>query len=165
MSHNHAYIRRETAISIVINTVLSLLFFLVVFGFGKQVQVWGLGNYVFDFVPQGFMIALMATLVPGAMAGKALRAGRIAPSAERSRLPAALWQRSLVMAVGSALISVALAAVVMALIGADTLPFAAALAGKLVYGAALAAVVTPIGLRAALSASPANAAVPHAQSL
>jgi hypothetical protein len=59
-----AYIRRETAVSIAINVALSATFFIAVFGTGRDVPVWSVGGYVLDFAPQGFMIGLMATLVP-----------------------------------------------------------------------------------------------------
>ncbi|MEE3852966.1 hypothetical protein VZC37_21695 [Gordonia sp. LSe1-13] len=165
-NQRRAYFRRETAISIAINTAMSFLFFLLVFGFGEPMQVWGLGNYVFDFVPQGFAIALMATLVPGAKISKALREGRLARGTGRSRLPARLWQRALVLALVSAFVGTALAAVVMSLVGSSELSVGVALAGKLVFGAVLAAVITPVGMRAALSAetAPIGAPVSRAQS-
>ena len=52
---------RETAISIVISAVISALAFVLVFGHDQAVD---LGAYGFDFFPQGFMIALMSSLVP-----------------------------------------------------------------------------------------------------
>ena len=69
MSHT-AYIRRETLVSMVINGVLSLAFFIAVFGRTSPVALWGMGHWVFDFIPQSFMIALMSTLVPGALTAK-----------------------------------------------------------------------------------------------
>jgi hypothetical protein len=85
-----AYIRRETGVSMVINAVLTLAFFLIVFGRSGPVPVWGVGAYVFDFVPQGFMIGLMGSLVPGALAGKARRAGKVAALGVASPWPANL---------------------------------------------------------------------------
>jgi len=145
------YIRRETLVSIVINTVLSLAFFVAVFGRARAVPVWGVGHYVFDFGPQAFMIALMATLVPGALAARALRAGRVVPWVGRSRLPASLVLRALLLAGISAALAVAGAGVALRALGATALPYAPALAAKLVFAVALAAIVTPAGLRAALS--------------
>jgi hypothetical protein len=152
MTDSASYIRRETGISIVINTVLSLVFFLAVFGTSGAVPVWGMGHYVFDFGPQAFMIALMATLVPGALAGKALRSGKVAAYAGHSRLPRSLWQRALLLAVVSAIAAVAGAAAILALLGLAELPYAPALAAKLGFSAALATAVTPAALRAALIA-------------
>jgi hypothetical protein len=146
-----AYIRRETLVSAVINTVLSFAFFCLVFGIGRRVAVWGLGGYVFDFGPQAFMIALMATLVPGALARNALRKGHVAPWTGGSRLPAGLLPRALVMAVVSTAIAVAAIAGLLMAAGWTMLTPPFALLTKLAFGALLALVATPPGLRAALS--------------
>jgi len=146
-----AYIRRETGVSVAINAALSLAFFLVVFGIGRPVPVWGIGAYVFDFVPQGFMIGLMGSLVPGALAGKALRAGKVAPLGAGSPLPRGLVVRSLLLAALGALAGTALSGGALAALGLGQLPWGAALAVKLVWAAGLAMVVTPAGLRAALA--------------
>lgn len=147
-----AYIRRETGVSVVINAMLTLGFFLVAFGRdGAPVPVWGIGAYVFDFVPQGFMIGLMASLVPGALAGKALRSGKVAAVEAPSALPSGLVLRSLLMAMCGAAAGVAISAGLLAALGLDQLPWGAALAFKLVWAVALAVIVTPAGLRAALA--------------
>jgi hypothetical protein len=145
------YIRRETAISIVINTVLSLGFFLLVFGSADAVPVWGVGAYAFDFVPQSFMIALMSTLVPGLLTASRLRAGAVGRLDAPSRWPAALVPRAILLAIVSVVVGAGLAALGLLALGADAVPWGPALAAKLVFGAALAAVITPIGLRAALA--------------
>ncbi|NBC35954.1 hypothetical protein GTZ99_05225 [Novosphingobium sp. FSY-8] len=146
------YIARETRVSIAINTVLSLVFFVAVFGLSGPVMVWGAGHYVFDFGPQAFMIGLMATLVPGALAAKARRSGNVEAYPTPSRLPRLLMVRALLLGAASAVAAVALAAAVLMLAGATQLPLIPALAAKLVFGAALAAYITPIGLKAALAA-------------
>ena len=146
-----AYIRRETLISMVINTALSLAFFCLVFGLGRRVPVWGVGGYVFDFGPQAFMIGLMATLVPGALARNALRKGLVAPWTGGSRLPHALLLRALAVAVASTLIAVGVSAGMLTIAGWTILSPPLALLAKLTFGAALALVVTPPGLRAALT--------------
>jgi hypothetical protein len=151
MTSTNAYIARETLVSVVINTVLSLLFFRLVFASGQPVPVWGVGAFVFEFGPQAFLIALMATLVPGALAGRALRAGRVAAWTGRSILPAALGRRAVLMALVSAGLAVAVAGGVLGAAGLASLPYAQALAVKLAFGAGLAVVVTPLGLRAALA--------------
>jgi len=146
-----AHIRRETLVSVVINTALTFAFYCLVFGLGRRVPVWGVGAYVFDFIPQAFMIALMATLVPGALARNALRKGLVAPWAGGSRLPRRLWLRALVVAVLSALIAVGGAAVLMTVTGWTMLSPLSALLGKLGFAVGLAVIVTPPGLRAALT--------------
>ena len=146
-----AYIRKETLVSMVINGVLSAVFFLLVFGVAMSVPAWGVGNWVFDFLPQSFMITLMSTLVPGALTAKRLRSGEIQPGTHASRLPRSLVLRALLLAVLAAAIGTGLVAGVAALTGINELALIPALGLKVLYGIALGAVVTPIGLRAALS--------------
>lgn len=147
-----AYIRRETGVSMVINAVLTLAFFLLVFGRGgAAVPVWGVGAYVFDFVPQGFMIGLMGSLVPGALAGKARRAGKVAALGVASPWPANLILRSLLLALCGALAGVVLSGAALTLLGLAQLPWGTGLAAKLVWAGLLAAMVTPVSLRKALA--------------
>jgi len=146
-----AYIRRETAVSIVINMVLTALFFALVFGFARPVPVWGIGHYVFDFIPQAFMIALMATLVPGALASKARRAGTVSHWPTPPRLPRALAPRAILLGCTSAVASIAFAAALLWTTGLQTLPTLPALLAKLAFAAALARLITPLGLKTALA--------------
>jgi len=150
MSHE-SYIRRETLVSMVINGVLSLVFFLLVFGFAQHIPVWGMGNFVFDFIPQSFMISLMSTLVPGALTAKRLGAGALSPSDRPSRLPRSLILRALLLAILSAIVGTAIVAALATASGVAQVEWSAALALKIVYGVILGAFVTPIGLRAALA--------------
>ncbi|AIT82242.1 hypothetical protein [Novosphingobium pentaromativorans] len=147
-----AHIRRETAVSGVINLILSLLFFLLTFGTSGPVEVWGPGQWVFDFVPQSFMIALMSTIVPGAITLKKLKRGDLAPLAGSSRLPRNLFARAFVLAAMSALAGTAMIAMLMLFVSISVLPFWFALAAKLLYGLGLALIITPLGLKAALEA-------------
>ena len=78
-----AYIRRETRISMAINAMLSLLIFLAVFGLRQPVKSWGVGQWVFDFLPQSFMIALMSVLIPGMLARQKLQKGALRPVSHR----------------------------------------------------------------------------------
>lgn len=149
---NHAeYVRKETILSMAINGVLSAGFFLLVFGRASPVPLWGVGNWTFDFLPQSFMIALMSTLVPGAITRKRLRDGVLKPSGIRPRLPSSLIARALVLGVGAAAVGTASVAAVAAVLGGEEMVWGAAFALKVVYGIALAAIVTPPGLRTALA--------------
>lgn len=150
MSHTD-YIRKETLISMAINGALSAAFFLLVFEWQSPVPLWGLGNWVFDFAPQSFMIALMSVLVPGAITKKRLGAGMVRPSGARTRLPQSLVLRALLFAVAAALVGTGLIAAIAALAGIAELAWGAAFVLKVVYGIVLAAIITPIGLRAALA--------------
>lgn len=147
-----AYIRRETRVSIVINTVLSALFFLAVFGNSASVPVWGSRGYVLDFGPQGFMIGLMATLVPGALARRALRSGTIDPVCGSTRMPRGLLLRGVSCGVAGAVAGIALSGAGLTLAGLAQLPWWPALLVKLAFGFVLAALITPAGLRAELIA-------------
>lgn len=152
-----AWIRRETLISALINTVLSAAFFFLVFGGQEAVSLWGIGQWLFDFIPQSFMIALMSTLVPGALAAKALRAGKLhidrkAGGPVVDVLPRRLFLRALTLALLSAAGGTALVSAVCAAGGWDALAATSALMLKLAYGALLALLVTPIGLRRLISA-------------
>ena len=157
MIATEAYIRRETIVGVVISVAITFVFFLIVFGFSGPVEIWGAGKFVFDFLPQAFMIALMATLVPGAMTASKLRQGELQSIEGRSKLPKALPLRALLIATAAAVASVALFAGLFFVSGLAALNWFVALAAKLSFGAALAAVVTPIGLRAAMM-RPAEAA-------
>lgn len=157
MTHT-AYIRRETLISMVINSVLTLLFFLLLFGGMAHVPQWGVGHWAFDFIPQSLMIALMSTLVPGLLTRRAVASSRIMANGPPSRLPANPVVRAIAVALAVTTIVVALVVAAHLVVSASgqgtpsTIPFAAALAIKLAYAAVLAAAVTPPGLRAALAA-------------
>ena len=151
MDHT-TYIRRETGVSIVINSALSALFFWLVFAGVDPVPVWGMGNWVFDFVPQSFMIALMSTLVPGALTAKAIRAGKIRGHGKANWLPGNLPGRAVVLAALSALGGASSIALLARASGVTEITWATALGLKVAYGAMLAIIVTPPGLRRALAA-------------
>ena len=146
-----AYIRREILGSAVINGAFSALAFTLVFGGLEQVPLWGVGNWVFDFLLQGFMVALMATLVPGFLAKRKIKAGTLAADGPPSRLPAALFPRALVLAAISAVAGTSGIALLAFLSGANDLGASAALLIKIAFGAGLGAIVTPLGLRAELA--------------
>lgn len=145
------YVRRETVTSVIVSSVLTVLPFFVVFGSIDPVPTWGAGGWVFDFVPQGFMIALMSTLVPGLLVRQRIRAGAMATLPGETRLPRNLLARALVLAVAAAVLGTALAGAIAFAAQQASLPFVVALPLKVAYGAALAAVITPLALRAALT--------------
>jgi hypothetical protein len=144
------HIRRETLVSVIINVALSLLFFLLVFGWQNPVSVWGVGELAFDFLPQSFMIALMGTLVPGALTAAKLRKGSLERLPGTTRLPGNLVLRALLLAALSMIAGTALTALLLRASGVEQMAWSSALAIKLVYGGLLALLVTPIGLAAAL---------------
>lgn len=150
-----AYILRETIISMVINSLFSLAFFLLVFGHAAPVPVWGIGAYAFDALPQSIAIAVMSTLVPGAITLKRLRSGSIIAPSPMALLsspifPRNIWLRACVMALLAAVLGGLFNSTILLVLGQESLPWWPALLGKLAYGAALAGLVTPPALRAAL---------------
>ena len=150
MSPAGPYVRRETVISVVINVALSAVFFLLVFGRTDPIPVWGLGKYAFDFVPQSFMIALMSAVVPGILAIRRRRAGLVERVESPPRLPRRLLPRALLVAVLAVLLGAGCIALVLFAARIDNISRIPALLFKLLYGGALAALVTPPTLRAAL---------------
>jgi hypothetical protein len=146
-----AYVVKETAISILINAVLSALFVWLMFGGRSQVAVWGAGNLAFDFVPQTFMISLMSVLVPSALTRKRRRAGAI-ESCEPvlPSLPRNLALRALLLAIVASLVLATAAALLLAAVSPAPLAMSAVWPLKIVYGALVAVIVTPIGLCVAL---------------
>lgn len=145
------YIRREVPVSMAINAVISLGFFLLVFGPSKPVPVWGLGGWVFDFLPQGFMVALMGTIVPGVIATRKRARGAIAPFDGGSRLPRTVLPLALLLAVVSALAGTMLVAAIAWLSDTASLSPIAGGVLKVVFGGLLGGLVTYTGLHAILS--------------
>jgi len=130
---------RETAISVLINTAISVGFFLLVFSFGPPVATRALAP---DFLPQTFMVALMGSLVPALLIRR--RSG--APVAAIVRRTLLIAFAALVVAGGGAF-AVTHASDVM-------LASSTALAIKAAFGAVLAAIVTPLAVAATLRYRP-----------
>lgn len=147
------HIAKETRISVLINSAFSLVFFAIVFGVGKPIQVWGPGNWVFDFIPQSFMIALMSTLIPGLIVRRKLQAGVLVPTDRRTLLRAGLFTRSLLLGILCAAVGAGLAAAFALLLEVRQIPPSIGLPIKVAYGGLLALVVTPLSLRAALTSA------------
>lgn len=123
---------RETAISVVINMVLSALFFVAVFARGP-VRLADIGP---DLVPQSFMVALMGSLVPGLLTARRAPTGRRGPIVVRSFVVALI--AAVVIGGGGWLLLRGSSAVIA---------YPAALAARVVLGGLLAALVTPFAVR------------------
>ncbi|MFD1786158.1 hypothetical protein ACFSC3_01095 [Sphingomonas floccifaciens] len=140
------YIAIESAVSAVINAVLSIAFTLAVFGRVAQVPA---GDLIFDAVPQTFMVALMATLVPTLLTRKRLKQGR-APT--MARFPVALPRSAPVRALLAAVVLALLAWVAhrMLLPINASFAFSSVVIAKALYGALLGLIVTALAVRIAL---------------
>lgn len=135
-------IRRETRASMVINAVLSAVFFLAVFGTQARFLSFGTPDQLArDFLPQGGVIALMATVVPALLMRRALRkenqtvrpAGAILAQAARS------------VATG---LTVSAVLMVICLYGpVIDVDWVAAFAAKVMFGGLLGAAITRWSLR------------------
>jgi hypothetical protein len=126
-------IARETAIGVVINTLFSVGFFLLVFGRHGPVAM---GAMAADFLPQTFMVVLMGTLVPSLILRR--RAGRTVP---------AVVGRSLGLAVAAVLVVGGGAYLACRALAARELTHGGALLLRAAFGAALSAAMTPLALR------------------
>lgn len=135
-------IGREAAISVVINGVLSLAFFLAVFGVDPRPLGWAApDSLALDFVPQSIAVALMSALVPSLVARRKLAS---APALRGVLLRAALFALA-----GGAL--GALLAVSIGGLGFASIAWGAALIIKIAYGGALGALVASLALRRLLA--------------
>lgn len=148
------YIRTETIFSVVGSTVVNVLFFLLVFGAKGPIEVWGVGKYAFDFVPQSFMTALICVWLPGAITRKRLANGAVVYLLGPRPRPASLILRGLLygniaLGLGAGAISAALF-----LSGLNEVNWLGGFVFKLAYGAIVAAIVTPVGLHAVLREVP-----------
>lgn len=135
-------IAREAATSAVINVAISGGVFFLLFHGQQTVEVWGLGNYAFDFLPQSFMVGGMASLVPGLIARHARKKlGQPTTSISSLLMTAAL------LAIGAVVIGGGSAAAVLWAAKFESIAFLGAFLIKLVYGGALGALVTTAMLR------------------
>ena len=132
-------------ISVVINTVISIAFAWLTFGGLSLISTRAI---VIDSIPQSFMITLMSVAVPGLLTARRLVAGQIDPiAAEPSRwsLGVRALSAALVAVVAGLALHASISALAMGEVSFPTLLFV-----KIAYGAALAAVVTPLMLRYSL---------------
>ena len=143
-----AFLIRETAVSMAINATLSALFVFLMFGRKDQVGLWGFDGMAVDFVPQTFIIAFMATLVPSALTRKAINKGKVERTAgPQSILPRNLVVRSLSIAALVSSVAIPSAILIIALASSGSMTFTALLPMKIAYGAGVACIVTSYAIR------------------
>jgi hypothetical protein len=145
------YIARETAVSAAINAAISVGFFMLVFRGIDPVTVWGVGNYAFDFIPQSFAIGFMATLVPGLLCRRAIAANRFAETSSAVPSPASVGARAALNGIAALVVGAGLCALVLWIMGIDEIDRGTAFVAKVLYGAALGALVTRLTLRRMLA--------------
>jgi len=150
------YIRTETLFSIIGSTVVNILFFLLVFGTKGPIEVWGIGKYAFDFFPQSFMTALICTWLPGVITRNRLASGAATYLPGRRPRPTSLVLRGLLYGIVVLGLGAGAVAASLHLIGLNQVDWLGGFIFKLAYGATLAGIVTPMGLRAVLREAPAR---------
>lgn len=138
-------ITREQRLSALINTVLSAVFFLAVFGVRPRLLTMGAPDgFAFDFLAQGGAIAFMATLVPTLVLRAKLLRGDLASD---TSVPTPVQiVKAIVAMVLAGLASAAVLGGIFLWGVSVPLGWWTALAVKLVYGAALGFAVTRIAL-------------------
>lgn len=148
-------IRRETAISVIINIAISAAMFALVFGFAGPAAVRGLRGFAFDFLPQAFMVALMGSLVPALVIASR---ENVLPCVQFARLTGktAIAARAVLVAVAAALALGGSALGLLYMTRMATMPPLAGAGIKMLFGSAVALLVTPGSLRHVLSAAPAG---------
>ena len=132
--------RRESAVSAVINAVLSFGFFALVFGLsGRMLTMAAPDRFAIDFLPQGFAVSFMASLVPTlVIRGKLRKLGLARADVKLARIMAT----GLALGLASAVLLLALA-----IAGpVDAVPLRPALVFKIVYGALLGFACTRIAI-------------------
>jgi hypothetical protein len=147
-------INRETIVSAIVNAVISVGFFLLVFGRNGEVSAWGAASYAFDFVPQSFAIGFMAALVPALLTRKAFNSARIRSIATPAWSISAIGLRALLSGLAAMTIGSSLCAGALWLSGAETIAYWPAFAAKVLYGAVLGALMTRITLARLYAAGP-----------
>lgn len=148
------YIRTETIFSTIGSTVVNILFFFLVFGLTGPIEVWGIGKYAFDFVPQSFMTALLCTWLPGFITRRRLASGVVTHLPGPSPRFASLILRGLFYGAVALGLGAGCVAAGLYLLGLNEVNWLGGFVFKLSFGAIVAAVVTPLGLRALLRERP-----------
>lgn len=140
-------LRGEQAVSAAINAVLSAAFFALVFGLSQRTLATGAPDrFALDFLPQGLMVSLMASLVPAFVVRAKLRKSGLIGAGEGPETGEIL--RTVLLAVLAGLGSAAVLAA-LALFGPlSGVPSYPALVFKIAYGAGLGLVCTRFALTA-----------------
>ena len=150
------YVATETVISIMINATMSALFMELVFGRSSQITLWGPRGLAVDFIPQTLAISAMSVIVPTLITRRRLRMRVICPL-QRPFLPAglaSLWRRVALVSVALVVGAGGLATCILSAQSSEAWTFWTVFPYKIVYGAAVALLATPIGLIMVLSESP-----------
>ncbi len=140
---SNKYLKKESLVSFVINSVLSLLFIYLVFYPVDSLPVWGVDGLLLDSMIQGFAIGLMASLVPILITSKRVAGGKLNGLTMRDNwLSRHCIIASLLFALLSALISLTINLGGFLLLDISSISFYSALILKVIFGGVLGALVT-----------------------
>lgn len=146
------YIRIETGISTVLNTIFCLLFGWIVFGGRERLPFAGADGIGVDIFPTVFMSTLMTAVALTLLTRARLRKGAVTVmSGPPTRLPRFFLLRAIVCGLAAALAIAIPTYLALSLINPGEWTFGGMMAMKALFGAAIGLVVTPFILRAALS--------------
>ncbi len=150
------YIAGETAVSVIVNSVLSLLFALFASSGVERMPLLGPRGMAIDFVPQCFMITFATTVAVTLLTRKRLRAGKVAVLLRSGAgvlpdAPANAMVRGVLFGLVVAVVVAPLSAIALYGLGLQSLPVASFIAMKVAFGALLALIISPPIIRAALT--------------
>lgn len=145
-----AYLRTQLIVAAILNALLSALFVWLVFGGMERIELWGGTGLAADLVPTTFMITLMTTIGLTFATRATIRKGALEALPPVRWLPANVFLRALLLALGATLLLVPLSAGILAAIWTSDWSYEAVLWFKIAFGVALGFLVTPIVVRGAL---------------
>lgn len=144
------FVRNEVIVNSIISAVLSAGFVWLIFGGRPRAPLWGMDGVAFDFVPMTFAISFMMTLGLTLYTRKRAATGKAPILSSRPRLPRILPARMVANGLLMTLLLVPLIVALLWLAGRRDYAYAEIMAMKMLYGAIVAAVVTPLIITEAL---------------
>jgi hypothetical protein len=144
------YVAAETGISMVLNSIVSAGFVWLVFGGLSVISLWGPRGMAFDLVPTTFMITLMCTLGLTLVMRVRLRQARAPRLPAEACAVACTWLprnvcfRALTLAMLATFSLVPLTVSGMLVLQIHSASYTHVMLFKILYGAMLAALITPI---------------------
>lgn len=148
------YVRLETTISMVANTVISGVFAWLLFRNVDSVPLLGAEGIIVDLIPTVFMITFMTVNIETLLTRSRIRSGTaLSEGYSVGWLPDFWLLRALTLSLLITLTVVPLTGAVLLLADVSTLPYTTFFIFKLVFGAALALLITPPILRLAIGDS------------
>lgn len=146
------YILRETATAALINALFSLGF---AWAFFRTIEFVSQQELILDALPQSFAVTLFGVLIPTLITRARIYSGKIeALPYRRSRLPRNPILRAVSMGILAAFGGALLHLLVLRGLRIESMSISTLYTYKPIYGVLLTCIVTPIGLRIALSEQP-----------